>query len=202
MENLGGWLTTIVARVSLNMLRSRTARREQPMDLPVIDQADATGGTDPEQEAVLADSIGLALLVVLDALTPAERLAFVLHDMFAMPFEEIAPIVERSPAAARQLASRARRRVQQPNADEVSEVSRLREVVAAVLAASREGDFEALLAMLDPDIVLRADDAAAAMGAASEDRRGRRGWDLLRKRCGGMPSAHRRQPPGGVGSRR
>ena len=139
VENLGGWLTTIVARVSLNMLRSRTARREQPMDPPVIDQADATGETDPEQEAVLADSVGLALLVVLDALTPAERLAFVLHDMFAMPFEEIAPIVERSPAAARQLASRARRRVQQSNADPVSEVSRQREVVVAFLAASREG---------------------------------------------------------------
>jgi RNA polymerase sigma factor (sigma-70 family) len=168
VENLGGWLTTIVARVSLNMLRSRRARREQPMDPPVIDRAEAVGETDPEQEAVLADSVGLALLVVLDALTPAERLAFVLHDMFAMPFEEIAPIVERSPAATRQLASRARRRVQQSNADPVSEVSRQREVVAAFLAASREGDFEALLAMLDPDIVLRADAAAARMGAASE----------------------------------
>jgi len=168
VENLGGWLTTIVARVSLNMLRSRTSRREQPMDPPVIDQADMTGETDPEHEAVLADSVGLALLVVLDTLTPAERLAFVLHDMFAMPFEEIAPIVKRSPAAARQLASRARRRIQQANADPVSEVSRQREVVAAFLVASREGDFEALLAMLDPDIVLRADAAAARMGAASQ----------------------------------
>ena len=117
--NLGGWLTAIVARVSLNMLRSRTARREQPMHPPVIDQAEASSETGPGQEAVLADSVGLALLIVLDALTPAERLAFVLHDMFAMPFGEIAPIVERSPAATRQLASRARRRVQQPNDDPV-----------------------------------------------------------------------------------
>ena len=194
VENLGGWLTTIVARVSLNMLRSRTSRREEPMDSPVTGQP-VTGqagigvGTDPEHEAVLADSVGLALLVVLDTLTPAERLAFVLHDMFAVPFEEIAPIVERSPAATRQLASRARRRMQQagggpadtapgPGAEVTRresevlrpshEVSRQREVVAAFLAASREGDFEALLAMLDPEIVLRADAAAARMGADSE----------------------------------
>lgn len=116
VENLGGWLTTIVARVSLNRLRSRTSRREKPMDPLIIDQAGVTGETGPEHEALLADSVGLALLVVLDTLTPAERLAFVLHDMFAMPFGEIAPIVERSPAATRQLASRARRRVQQANA--------------------------------------------------------------------------------------
>jgi RNA polymerase sigma factor (sigma-70 family) len=176
VENLGGWLTTIVARVSLNMLRSRASRREEPMDPPVGGQP-VTGpanGTDPEHEAVLADSVGLALLVVLDTLTPAERLAFVLHDMFAVPFEDIAPIVERSPAAARQLASRARRRVQQAGPDEPDaerqqeDASRQREVVAAFLAASRQGDFEALLAMLDPDIVLRADAAAARMGADSE----------------------------------
>ena len=169
VENLGGWLTTIVARVSLNMLRSRTSRREEPMDTPVAGQP-ATGpanGTDPEHEAVLADSVGLALLVVLDTLTPAERLAFVLHDMFAVPFEEIAPIVERSPAATRQLASRARRRVQQAGPAR-PEVSRQRKVVTAFLAASREGDFEALLALLDPDIVLRADAAAAQMGADIE----------------------------------
>jgi RNA polymerase sigma-70 factor, ECF subfamily len=174
VENLGGWLTTIVARVSLNMLRSRASRREEPMDEPVAGQAT---GTDPEQEAVLADSVGLALLVVLDTLTPAERLAFVLHDMFAVPFEEIAPIVERSPAATRQLASRARRRVQQdgpgnhgePDAErQPEELPRKREVVAAFLTASREGDFEALLAMLDPDIVLRADAAAALIGADRE----------------------------------
>jgi RNA polymerase sigma factor (sigma-70 family) len=170
VENLSGWLTTIVARVSLNMLRSRTSRREEPMDSPVLDEAgwaDPADGTDPEHEALLADSVGLALLVVLDTLTPAERLAFVLHDMFAMPFEEIAPIVDRSPGATRQLASRARRRVQRADAEpETPEVSRQREVVTAFLAASRKGDFEALLAMLDPDIVLRADDAAVRMGAA------------------------------------
>jgi RNA polymerase sigma factor (sigma-70 family) len=172
VENLGGWLTTIVARVSLNMLRSRTSRREEPMDTPVAGQpvAGPVPGTDPEHEAVLADSVGLALLVVLDTLTPAERLAFVLHDMFAVPFEEIAPIVERSSAATRQLASRARRRIQQagPGDPIHPEASRQRDVVAAFLAASREGDFEALLAMLDPDIVLRADAEAAQIGADSE----------------------------------
>jgi RNA polymerase sigma-70 factor (ECF subfamily) len=171
VENLGGWLTTIVARVSLNMLRSRTLRREEPMDAPAAREpvAQPDGGTDPEYEAVLADSVGLALLVVLDTLTPAERLAFVLHDMFAVPFDEIAPIVERSPAATRQLASRARRRVQQEARVEEGEVSRRREVVNAFLAASRAGDFDALLTMLDPDIVLRADAAAAQMGADSAD---------------------------------
>ncbi len=170
VENLGGWLTTIVARVSLNMLRSRTLRREEPMDPPATGQPVAPpNGTDPEHEAVLADSVGLALLVVLDTLTPAERLAFVLHDMFAVPFEEIAPIVERSPVATRQLASRARRRVQEAGpGDPQGEISRRREVVAAFLAASREGDFDALLTMLDPDIVLRADNAAAQMGADAE----------------------------------
>jgi RNA polymerase sigma factor (sigma-70 family) len=169
VENLGGWLTTIVARVALNMLRSRTLRREEPMDPPATGQpvAPPPNGTDPEHEAVLADSVGLALLVVLDTLTPAERLAFVLHDMFAVPFEEIAPIVERSPVATRQLASRARRRVQEARV-QPGEISRRREVVAAFLAASREGDFDALLTMLDPDIVLRADSAAAQMGADAE----------------------------------
>jgi RNA polymerase sigma-70 factor (ECF subfamily) len=169
VDNLGGWLTTIVARVSLNMLRSRTLRREEPIDAPVTGQpvTPPPNGTDPEHEAVLADSVGLALLVVLDTLTPAERLAFVLHDMFAVPFEEIAPVVERSPAATRQLASRARRRVQEARA-QPGKISRRREVVAAFLAASREGDFDALLTMLDPDIVLRADNAAAQMGADAE----------------------------------
>jgi RNA polymerase sigma factor (sigma-70 family) len=171
VENLAGWLTTVVARVALNMLRSRTLRREEPMDPPASGQpvAPPPDGTDPEHEAVLADSVGLALLVVLDTLTPAERLAFVLHDMFAVPFEEIAPIVERSPVATRQLASRARRRVQEAGpGDPPGEISRRREVVAAFLAASREGDFDALLTMLDPDIVLRADNAAAQMGADAE----------------------------------
>src|SRR6516164_8331705 len=147
VENLGGWLTTIVARVSLNMLRSRTSRREEPIDPPVTEPAN---GTDPEHEAVLADSVGLALLVVLDTLPPAERLAFVLHDMFAVPFEEIAPIVERSPAATRQLASRARLRIQGADTAPDTDLSRRREIVAASLAASRNGDLEALVAVLDP----------------------------------------------------
>jgi RNA polymerase sigma factor (sigma-70 family) len=162
LENLGGWLTTVVARVALNMLRSRGSRREQPLDVrvpdPIVDRAD---GTDPEHEALLADSVGLALLVVLQTLTPPERLAFVLHDMFAVPFEEIATIVERSPDAARQLASRARRRVQgnapAPDADLTAQW----EVVDAFLAAARDGDFDALMAVLDPDVVLRADTGPA-----------------------------------------
>jgi RNA polymerase sigma-70 factor (ECF subfamily) len=162
VENLGGWLTTVVARVSLNMLRSRSARREEPLGVrlpdPIVDRAD---GTDPEHEALLADAVGLALLVVLETLSPAERLAFVLHDMFAVPFDEIAPIVDRSPAAARQLASRARRRVQGQHAAPDADLETQREVVDAFLAAARDGDFEALLAVLDPDVVLRIDLGAA-----------------------------------------
>jgi RNA polymerase sigma factor (sigma-70 family) len=161
VENLGGWLTTVVARVSLNMLRSRRTRREEPLDLrmpePIVDRAD---GTDPEHEALLADSVGLALLVVLETLNPAERLAFVLHDMFAVPFDEIAPIVDRSPDAARQLASRARRRVQGEPALPDADLSTQREVLDAFLAAAREGDFEALVEVLDPDVVLRAEGPA------------------------------------------
>jgi RNA polymerase sigma-70 factor, ECF subfamily len=170
VENLGGWLTTIVARVSLNMLQSRKSRREElvgeHMPEPI---ASREAGGDPEHEALLADSVGLALLVVLDTLAPAERLAFVLHDMFAVPFDEIAPIVGRSPAAARQLASRARRRVHGaavPDAD----LTRQREAVNAFLAASRGGDFEALLAVLDPNVVVRADPAAVQAGAPKEVR--------------------------------
>src|SRR5216110_2984104 len=158
IENLGGWLTTVVARVSLNMLRSRTTRREEPLGVrlpdPIVDPAD---GTDPEHAALLADSVGLALLVVLETLSPAERLAFVLHDMFAVPFDEIAPIVDRSPEATRQLASRARRRVQGQRAVPDVDLDGQREVVEAFLAAAREGDFEALVAVLDPDVVVRAD---------------------------------------------
>jgi RNA polymerase sigma-70 factor (ECF subfamily) len=157
VENLGGWLTTVVARVALNMLRSRKTRREQPLDVRVPDPIiDPAGGTDPEHEALLADSVGLALLVVLETLTPAERLAFVLHDMFAVPFEQIAPIVERSPEATRQLASRARRRVRGAPVPDV-DMNAQWEVVEAFLAASRNGDFDALVAVLDPDVVLRAD---------------------------------------------
>ena len=169
VENLSGWLTTIVGRVCLDMLRSRKSRREEPLDTYVPDPAvSRPDGADPEQEALLADSVGLALLVVLEALTPAERLAFVLHDMFGVPFEEIAPIVDRTPAAARQLASRARRRVQGKPTVADPDLTRQREVVDAFLAASRGGDFESLLAMLDPDVVLRADDAAVLVGAAKE----------------------------------
>jgi RNA polymerase sigma factor (sigma-70 family) len=158
VDNLGGWLTTVVARVSLNMLRSRNARREEPLGVhlpePIIDCAD---GTDPEHEALLADAVGLALLVVLETLSPAERLAFVLHDMFAVPFEQIAPIVDRSPDAARQLASRARRRVRTSNSVPDTDTDAQREVLDAFLAAAREGDFDRLVALLDPDVVLRAD---------------------------------------------
>jgi RNA polymerase sigma factor (sigma-70 family) len=158
VENLRAWLTTIAARVCLNALKTRQSRHEEPLGPhlpePIVSPED---GVDPEHEALLADSVGLALLVVLDALSPAERLAFVLHDMFGVPFDEIAPIVERSPAATRQLASRARRRVQGetpiPDADPRSQ----RELVNAFLAASRQGNFEGLIALLDPDIVLRID---------------------------------------------
>src|ERR687894_451573 len=158
VENLGGWLTTVVARVSLNTLRSRRSRREEPLDVrmpePIVDRAD---GTDPEHEALLADSVGLAMLVVLETLSPAERLAFVLHDIFAVPFDEIAPIVDRSPEATRQLASRARHRVRAENTVPDVDVHAQREVVDAFLAAAREGDFDRLVSFLDPDIVLRSD---------------------------------------------
>jgi RNA polymerase sigma-70 factor, ECF subfamily len=158
IENLGGWLTTVVARVSLNMLRSRKSRREEPLETrlpdPLVSPLD---GTDPEHEALIADSVGLALLVVLETLPPAERLAFVLHDMFAVPFAEIAAITERSPEAARQLASRARRHVRGRAPVPDADMSRQRSVVDAFFAAARDGDFDALLAVLDPDIVLRAD---------------------------------------------
>ena len=159
VENLGGWLTTVLARVCLNMLRSRTTRREEPLDLRLPDPViSPEGDLQPEQEALLADSVGLALLVVLDTLSPAERLAFVLHDMFDLPFEEIAPRVGRSPAAARQLASRARRRVrgaELPAPD--PDLARQRGVVDAFFQAARGGDFDALVALLDPDVVLRSD---------------------------------------------
>jgi len=173
IENLGGWLTTIVGRLCLDMLRSRTSRREEPIGAQVPEPITSpAGGTDPEQEAVLADSVGLALLVVLETLAPAERLAFVLHDMFAVPFDEIAPILGRSPNAAKQLASRARRRVQGAGTVPDADLGRRREVVGAFLAASRGGDFEALLALLDPDVVLRADPAAVRAGASKEVRGG------------------------------
>jgi len=166
IENLAGWLTTVVGRVCLNMLRSRRTRREDPLEVhvpePIVSRED---GLDPEHEALLADSVGLALLVVLETLTPAERLAFVLHDMFAVPFDEIGPMVGRSPAAARQLASRARRRVQGEAPAPDPDLGRQREVVDAFFAAAREGEFEALVAVLDPDVVLRSDGGAARPAA-------------------------------------
>jgi RNA polymerase sigma factor (sigma-70 family) len=177
VENLGGWLTTVVGRVCLNMLRSRGSRRERFLDEPwdetsgarmpdpIVDRED---GIDPEHQALLADGIGLALLVVLETLSPAERIAFVLHDTFGVPFEEIASIVGRSPAASRQLASRARRRVRGVAPLPAADASRQREVVDAFLAASRDGDLGALLAVLDPEVVLRADPGAA--GASREVR--------------------------------
>jgi RNA polymerase sigma-70 factor, ECF subfamily len=171
VSNLGGWLTTVVARVCLNMLHARESRREESLEASV--PAPITrepGGIDPEQEALLADSVGLALLVVLDTLSPAERLAFVLHDIFAVPFDEIAPIVERSPTAARQLASRARRRVRGAPKVQEADLTTSREVVDAFLSASRDGDFDALLVVLDPDVVFRADRAAVSAGASGEIR--------------------------------
>jgi RNA polymerase sigma factor (sigma-70 family) len=163
VESLSGWLTTVVARVCLDMMRSRKSRREEPLDVyvpdPVVSRED---GSHPEQEALLADSVGLALLVVLETLAPAERLAFVLHDLFAVPFDEIAPIVGRTPTAARQLASRARRRVQGAPTAPDADLARQREVVDAFIAASRGGDLEALITVLDPDVVLRLDRGAAS----------------------------------------
>ena len=175
VENLGGWLTTVVGRVCLDMLRSRTSRRVVPLGEPLgtrvpeplVSRAE---GIDPEHEALLADSVGLALLVVLETLSPAERLAFVLHDMFSVPFEEIAPVVGRSPTAARQLASRARRRVQGEAHVPDTDLATQREVVDAFLAASRDGDFDTLLAVLDPDVVLRIDGGAVRAGLSREVR--------------------------------
>jgi RNA polymerase sigma-70 factor (ECF subfamily) len=167
VENLGGWLTTVVARVCLDMLRSRKSRREEPMGPHV---PEPVASDEHERDTEMADSVGTALLVVLETLAPAERLAFVLHDMFAVPFEEIAPIVGRTPAAARQLASRARRRVQGTPAVPDADLGRQRQIVEAFLAASRGGDFEGLLAVLDPDVVFRADDAAQRLGSLAEIR--------------------------------
>jgi RNA polymerase sigma-70 factor (ECF subfamily) len=167
VENLRAWLTTVVARVSLNVLRSRRTRREEPLDVRVPDPVvTADDGTQPEHEALLADSVGLALLVVLDTLGPAERLAFVLHDMFGVPFDEIAAMVDRSPAAARQLASRARRRVQGAAPVPDGDLAAQRRVVDAFFAAARDGDFEALVAVLHPDVVSRGDGGPGASAVA------------------------------------
>jgi RNA polymerase sigma factor (sigma-70 family) len=176
VENLGGWLTTVVARVCLDMLRARKSRREEPLDSLAVHEPEPAAaredGIDPEHEALLADAVGLALLVVLDTLNPAERLAFVLHDLFDVPFDAIAPIVGRTPTAARQLASRARRRVRGAGAESGAgaDLSRQRAVVDAFLAASRAGDFARLLTLLDPAVVYRADHVAVAAGTSSEVR--------------------------------
>jgi RNA polymerase sigma factor (sigma-70 family) len=173
VENLRGWLTTVVSRVCLDMLRSRRSRREEPLDAE-LERAAGTGPADPESEAAMADSVGLALLVVLDTLAPAERLAFVLHDLFALPFDEIAGIVGRSPAAARQLASRARRRVQGAPAASAPDLTRQRGLVDAFLAALRGCDVDALVAVLDPEVVVRADRTAAP--PAGSETRGAATW--------------------------
>ena len=167
VENIGGWLTTVTARVCLNQLRSRGARREEPLDVHVPDPVVTGDDLGPEQEALLADSVGLALLVVFDALSPAERLAFVLHDMFAVPFDEIAPILDRTPEAARQLASRARRRVQGTAPTPDADLAHQRRVVDAFFAAARQGDFDRLVALLDPDVVLRSDGGALRPAASA-----------------------------------
>ncbi|NJP48717.1 sigma-70 family RNA polymerase sigma factor [Streptomyces sp. SBST2-5] len=172
IDNLGGWLTTVTGRICLDMLRTRTARREQPMDEtfvpdPVIRPL---GHTDPEQHAVRSDSVGLALLVVLETLAPDERLAFVLHDMFAVPFDDIAPVVERTPAATRQLASRARRRVKEATPSTEPDPARQRQALEAFMAAARGGDFEALVSVLHPDVVLRADAGPLVRGPGASRR--------------------------------
>jgi RNA polymerase sigma-70 factor, ECF subfamily len=170
VENLAGWLTTVVARVCLDLLRSRASRHEEPFDSDESPEplAPPEGAADPETETVMADSVGLALLVILETLAPSERVALVLHDMFDVPFDEIAAIVGKSPAAARQLASRARRRVQGASASGQADPARRRQIVDAFLAAARAGSFEGLLALLDPDVVVRADSAAQELGASSE----------------------------------
>jgi len=175
VENLTGWLTTVVARVCLDLLRSRKSRREEALDAEVTDLATSGQTQDPEHEALLADSVGLALLVVLDTLTPAERLAFVLHDTFAVSFDEIGQIVGRTPAAARQLASRARRRIQGVTSVPSEDLRRQREIIDAFLTALRAGDFEGLLAVLDPDVVVHADPGAGRPGTPAEIR-GARNW--------------------------
>lgn len=198
-ENLSGWLTTVVARVCLDMLRARRSRREDSNSVHVPEPVtDRETGAGPEQEAILADSVGSALLVVLDSLTPAERLAFVLHDVFAMPFDEIAPVVGRSSAAARQLVSRARRRVQGAAPASEPDLGRTRAVVEAFLAASRNGDFAALLAVLDPDVVLRADRAAVEAGASSEVRGARAVAETFRGRARAARAALVDGAPGAV----
>src|SRR6266487_3751869 len=200
VSNLGGWLTTVVARVCLNMLHARASRREESLEasVPVLITS-REGGMDPEEEAELAERVGLALLVVLDTLSPAERLAFVLHDIFCVPFDEIAPIVERSPMATRQLASRARRRVRGSAMVKDADLASQRDLVDAFLAASREGSFDALLAVLDPDIVVRADHAAVSRGAVREVRGAQAVARAARHLLGRIPFAQPVLVDGAVG---
>jgi RNA polymerase sigma-70 factor (ECF subfamily) len=198
VENLGSWLTTVVSRVCLNMLQARRSRPGTPGDADLPEPtAEPTVGSDPEHEAVLAESIGLALLVVLDTLAPAERIALVLHDMFGVPFEEIAPVVGRSTPAARQLASRARRRLRGRPAPGDADRVRQATLVEAFLAASRSGDLDGLLPLLDPDVVLRADEAAAKLGVAAEVR-GTAGVATFSRRAGGARPALVDGQPGAV----
>ncbi|MGN6378335.1 MAG: sigma-70 family RNA polymerase sigma factor [Gaiellales bacterium] len=187
VDNLAGWLTTVVSRVCLNMLQARRSR-PQTVGEPAPEQAAEEADADPQYQAVLADSVGLALMVVLDSLTPAERVAFVLHDVFAVPFDEIAPIVDRSTPATRQLASRARARVQHHDAAGEPDRVRQAELVDAFLVAARNGDFEALLALLDPDVVLRADRRAVELGAAVETRGAEAVGGFLRYARGAKPA--------------
>jgi RNA polymerase sigma-70 factor (ECF subfamily) len=186
IDNLAGWLTTVVGHVCLDALRSRTMRHELPLDESAVKPVAQAHATDPEQQALLADSVGQALLVVLETLTPTERLAFVLHDMFAVSFDDIAPIVGRSPVAARQLASRARRRVQADGTTPEVDLSRQRRIVDAFFAASRDGKFEDLLTLLDPDVVMRADAAAAQMGSSSQTRGSAAVAEFFSGRAGGV----------------
>jgi len=189
IEHLGGWLTTVLSRVCLNLLQARRARPEVSVGAELPDpDLDSAGGSDPEEEALLGESIGLALLVVLDRLAPAERVAFVLHDVFAIPFEEIAPIVDRTPAAARKLASRARQRIQQTEPPDRPDRLRHAAAIDAFLAAARRGDFDALLAVLDPDIVVRADDEASALGAAREQHGAATVAEFLQRAHGATPA--------------
>jgi RNA polymerase sigma-70 factor (ECF subfamily) len=191
VRNLGGWLTTVVARVCLDMLRSRRSRREElvgvRMPAPITWRAAQVDADEPEEEALLADSVGTALLVVLDRLTPAERLAFVLHDTFAVPFDEIAPIVGCSTAAARQLASRARRRVRGAPAGRADDLDRQREIVEAFLTAAHNADFDSLLVLLDPEVVVRVDEAAAVFPGAARETRG--AMAVARRAVGGGSGA-------------
>jgi RNA polymerase sigma-70 factor, ECF subfamily len=188
VDNLGGWLTTVVSRVCLNMLQARRSRPQPPADPDLPEPPASPAESDPEYEALLADSVGLALLVVLDTLTPAERVAFVLHDVFAIPFDQIAPIVDRNTPATRQLASRARARVQRRDATGQADRLRQAALVDAFLAAARSGDFEALLAVLDPEVVLRADAHAVELGAAPETRGAERVADFLQVARGATPA--------------